>query len=95
MYYTFVMEEKLIKAVSHIKASKYRYKIMISISNKIKLPSEISRDVGIRLNHVSAVLNDLKSHELVECLNEDAKKGRLYKLTKLGKNAIQIIDDQH
>lgn len=86
------MEEELIKAVSHIKASKYRYNIMISINDKIKLPSEISNEVNIRLNHVSAVLNDLKSNGLVECLNEDAKKGRLYQLTELGKNAIKIIN---
>lgn len=65
---------------------------MASLDDKIKLPSEISKEVDIRLNHVSAVLNDLKSAELVKCLNEDAKKGRLYKLTKLGKDAIQIIN---
>lgn len=87
------MDYELIKAVSHIKSSKYRYKIMNSIDDKIKLPSEISKDVNIRLNHVSATLNDLKSSGLVECLNEDAKKGRLYKLTKLGKDAIQIINE--
>ncbi len=86
------MEDELIKAISHIKSSKYRYKIMTSIDDKIKLPSEISEEVNIRLNHVSTVLNDLKSTGLVECLNEDAKKGRLYKLTKLGKDAIQIIN---
>jgi predicted transcriptional regulator len=87
------MDDKLIKAVSLIKSSKYRYKIMISIGDGIKLPSEISKDVNIRLNHVSAVLNDLKINGLVKCLNEKAKKGRLYKLTKLGKDAIKTINN--
>lgn len=86
------MDKECIDAISHIKASTYRYNIMQSIGNGIKMPSEISHDIDIRLNHVSAVLNDLKTHGLVECLNEDAKKGRLYKLTELGRNAIQIIN---
>lgn len=86
------MDKECIDAISHIKASSYRYRIMESIGNGMKLPSEISKDINIRLNHVSTVLNDLKSHGLVECLNEEAKKGRLYKLTELGKNAIQIIN---
>jgi predicted transcriptional regulator len=59
-----------------------------AIGDKVFTPSEIANKVNLRLNHVSMVLTDLKDKKLVECLNEETKKGRLYQLTKLGKNAI-------
>lgn len=85
------MEREFIQALSLIKASKYREEIMNAIGDNIKLPSEISAQTDIRLNHVSSVLRTLKEHGLVECLNEESKRGRLYKLTELGKNAIREI----
>ena len=43
------------------------------------------------LCEVSSALNDLKSKKLVICLNENAKKGRLYKTTKLGLKILEIL----
>ena len=85
------MDEKLIEGISLVKSSIYRYKILKSIGNDIKTPSEIARGVDIRLNHVSMFLKELKGNNLVMCLNENAKKGRLYQLTELGKNVIKNI----
>ena len=82
------MEEKLIQGIALIKASEYRRKILKSIGEDIVTPSEISEKVGIRLHHVSTFLHGMKENGLVECLNEKARKGRLYKLTSLGKNVI-------
>jgi len=36
-------------------------------------------------------LNDLKELEIVECLNEDSKKGRLYSASKFGKHVAEMI----
>jgi len=78
----------MVQAISLIKSSEYRNKVMKAISNEILTPSEIAKKVGLRLNHVSMVLTELKENNLVKCLNEETKKGRLYQLTELGKNAI-------
>ena len=51
-------------------------------------PSEISKSVNIRLNHVSMMLTNLKEADLVVCLNEESKRGRLYELTELGKKVV-------
>jgi predicted transcriptional regulator len=82
------MEKQMIQAISLIKSSEYRHKVLKAINSDILTPSEIAKKVGLRLNHVSMVLTDLKKSDLVKCLNEDTKKGRLYQLTELGKNAI-------
>ncbi|MBI3036145.1 MarR family transcriptional regulator [Candidatus Woesearchaeota archaeon] len=82
------MEKEVIAAVSLVKSSQYRWKILKTIGDGIKMPSEIAKEVKIRLNHVSMFLKDLKRNGLVECLNEETRKGRLYQLTKLGKDVI-------
>ena len=82
------MEKGMINAISLIKSSEYRHKVLKAIGNEVITPSEIARKVDLRLNHVSTVLTDLKDKKLVKCLNEETKKGRLYQLTELGKNAI-------
>lgn len=82
------MEKEIVKAVSLIKSSAYRQKVLRAIGNEVVTPNEIAKKVGLRLNHVSMVLTDLKRNSLVKCLNEDTKKGRLYQMTELGKNAI-------
>ena len=78
----------MINAISLIKSSEYRHKVLKAIGDEVVTPSEIARKVDLRLNHVSTVLTDLKDKKLVKCLNEETKKGRLYELTELGKNAI-------
>ncbi len=82
------MEKGMIQAISLIKSSGYRQKVLKAIGNNIATPTEIAKNVGLRLNHVSMVLAELKENNLVICLNEDTKKGRLYQLTELGKNAF-------
>ena len=82
------MEKPVIIALSLVKSSEYRWKILKTIGGGIKTPSEIAKEVKIRLNHVSMFLKDMKKNGLVECLNEETKKGRLYQVTKLGKDVI-------
>ena len=81
----------MVTALSLLKSSEYRLKIIKSIGKDTLTPSEIANKTGIRLNHVSMFLKELKEHNLVKCLNEDTRKGRLYVLTELGKNAIQKL----
>lgn len=82
------MEKGMINAISLIKSSEYRHKVLKAIGSDVLTPSEIAKKTDLRLNHVSMVLTDLKDKKLVKCLNEETKKGRLYELTELGKNAI-------
>lgn len=82
-------DEKLILA-GWILASKYRKRVMITIGTKLKTPSVISRESDIKMNYISNVLKELKEKKLVECINETAKKGRLYQVTELGEEIMRI-----
>ena len=80
----------MIKGISIIKNSEYRKKILLSLAEVSYLtPSEISEKTKLRLNHVSNFLKDLKDNKLIICLNDEDKRGRLYKITELGKRVIK------
>jgi len=81
-------------AISLLKSSVYRSKIIKAIGNETLTPSEIAHKINIRLNHVSIFLKELKENSMVKCLNEESRKGRLYDLTKLGKNAINKLNSK-
>lgn len=83
-------QKEIIVLAGWVKASSYRNRVMINLGNKTKTPSSIARDAQIRMNHVSAVLKSLKEKQLIICLNEDSKKGRLYQITDLGKQVINM-----
>ena len=82
----------MVKAISLLKSSDYRYKIIKAVGNDTLTPSEIAGKTKIRLNHISTFLKELKDNDMVKCLNEDARKGRLYELTETGKNAINQLN---
>ena len=72
--------------------SKYRTEVMKTLDGEVKIPTVIARDSGIRTNHVSKVLSELKAHELIECINPEARKGRLYRLTDKGDELIKNLE---
>jgi predicted transcriptional regulator len=88
----YMNDDELFKLVGYVMASDYRKNIIKSIGNDIKIPSVIAEEIGLRTNHVSNVLNDLKSKNIVVCLNEEARKGRLYKNTDLGLTILKYIE---
>ncbi|MBI2129898.1 winged helix-turn-helix transcriptional regulator [Candidatus Woesearchaeota archaeon] len=86
------MEKGMVNAISLLKSSEYRLKIVQAIGNDTLTPSEIANKTKIRLNHVSMFLKELKDKNIVKCLNEGARKGRLYELTEVGKNAVNKLN---
>ena len=85
------MEEDIIKTISYIKRSKNRLKVVYIIGDSFKMPSEIAEEMDLRINQISAILSDLKKENIVVCINEEEKTGRLYQLTPEGKEAYNII----
>ena len=82
---------KLDEEIDYVNRSKYRLKVMKSLNGEVKIPSEIANDTEIFQNHISATLRQLKEHELIECINPEARKGRLYRLTEKGEGIVDKI----
>lgn len=64
---------------------------MKTLEDDVKIPSEIANDTEIFQNHISNTLRQLKEHELIECINPDVRKGRLYRLTDKGDDLIKNL----
>ena len=84
--------DELLKLTSYVLISKYREKTLKSIGDEVKIPTNIAKDSGIRTNHISKVLGELKDHELVECINPEVRKGRLYRLTDKGDELVKNLE---
>lgn len=85
--------KKEIKAEDYVKKSKYRTKVLESLKDDVKIPSEIAKDTEIYQNHISNTLRQLREHELIECINPEVRKGRLYRLTALGDEVAENLKE--
>ena len=85
------LSDEMLKEMSYVEISKYRTKVMKALEDDVKIPSQIAKDSEIRQNHISKVLSELKAHELVECINPEVRKGRLYRLTDKGEELVENI----
>ena len=86
------LSDEMLTEISYVNISKYRAKVIKTLDGEVKIPTVIAKDSGIRTNHVSKVLSELKAHELIECINPEARKGRLYRLTDKGEEVSKNIN---
>ena len=86
-------EDEILNSLGYMMASSYRLSVIKYIGKGVKIPSDIAKQIGVRTNHISNVLADLKENNLVICLNEDAHKGRLYKNTELSLEILKYLQE--
>lgn len=85
------LDDETLKTMSYVSISSYRLRTVKSLQNEVKIPSNIAKDTGILPNHISKVLKELKDVGVAECINENAKKGRLYRLTQTGEEIAENL----
>ncbi|MBQ2831119.1 helix-turn-helix domain-containing protein [Methanobrevibacter sp.] len=84
------MDDEMLKKMAYIGISSYRTKAAKTLKDDVKTPTKIAKDTGIRRNHISKVLRELKESGVAECINEEVHRGRLYRLTSVGD---EIVDE--
>lgn len=84
------MNDEMLKLKAYIEISGYRKKVVCAIGTTTDIPTNIALKSGVRVNHISKVLKELKKCEVAVCINEERRKGRLYRLTPLG---LQIYEE--
>ena len=86
------MDNEMLGLVAYVKIYSYRLKTVMSLYDSDKTTSQIAKDTGIRINHISTVLKKLKELGIVVCLNEDDKRNRIYQLTPVGRRVVDCFD---
>ena len=86
------LSDEMLTEISYVNISQYRAKVMKSLEGEVLIPTQIAKNSGIRTNHISKVLGELKDHKLVECINPEVRKGRLYRLTDKGDKLVKNLE---
>lgn len=86
-------DQQYINAISFAQSGTNRSKVIKVLGDKMRMPSQIAKALDLRVNQVSATLTELKNENLVICLNEEKRRGRLYKLTDLGLEVYEFLTD--
>jgi len=87
-----LMETEYIDEIGFVKISEQRQKIMKDLKDKLKIPTEIAKSTNMSVSEVSRSLRTLKDREIVVCLNENKRVGRVYTLTDKGKKILKTIE---
>lgn len=85
------MDDETLKILGYVVSSKYRTNVLKAFGDKPRFPSELAKKAGIKQNHISNVLKELKNKGLVDIINPEAKKGRYYVLTELGREVVDEL----
>ena len=74
--------------IKYVNRSSYRVKVLKTLGEDA-IPTQIASDSGILPNHISNVLSQLKEKDIVECINPEVRKGRLYRLSDEGLSLLK------
>lgn len=88
----FIMNDETLKLLAYINISSYRTRTLKSLKLENKTPTQIAKDSDIRVAHISKVLRELKENGLAECINEQDRKNRIYRLTPRGQDVVKFLD---
>lgn len=86
------MDDETLKIFAFVSISSYRANAVKVLKGEQKTPTRIAKDSGVRLNHISKILHELKDCGVAVCLNEENKKNRIYELTELGNLIAENLD---
>ena len=73
--------------VSYVIASKTRKAILLKLETP-RTPTFLAKDLSINLANVSRALTELEGKDVVICLTPKQKVGKIYSLTKKGKDIV-------
>lgn len=84
--------KSLDELINYVTKSSYRVRVLKAIGGDVKMPFQIAEDSNVLNNHVSKTLRQLREHGLVELINPEMTRGRLYRLTNDGKQILNEIN---
>lgn len=77
--------------IGKVKSSDWRFRVLLALKESVKTPSELSKEVKISYSHISDLLNELGEMKLIACKTPNLRKGKIYAITKLGKDVLKEI----
>jgi len=80
------------KDYSFVVRSEHRKSVFDAL-NKPKTPTQLSQELSIDLGYMSNIIISLLDRKLIECLNPEEKRHRLYRRNKKGEKLFEEMKD--
>jgi len=89
------MDEEKADLIAYVKSGKNRLKVLKIMEKEKKLvfASDIADEVGIRVNHMGALLRELTKKGLLDNPNPSNKRQKLFQLNNLGKEIVDYFKE--
>jgi DNA-binding MarR family transcriptional regulator len=87
------MDEEKANLIAYVKSGKNRLKVLKIMKRQEKLvfASDISDEIGIRVNHMGAVLRELTEKGLLNNPNPSNRRQKLYEISEKGKEIVDYF----
>lgn len=79
--------------VSFVMASEMRFKVLLSLKDKVRTPTDLKKEFNAPISRVSAVLKELVKKGLVKNLTPDRRKSKMYSITERGEKVLLEIHE--
>jgi len=80
------------KDYSFVIRSEHRKRVF-DVLNKPKTPTQLAKELDINLGYISNIIISLLDRKLIECLNPDEKRHRLYRRNSKGEKLFGEMKD--
>lgn len=89
------MDEEMANLIAYVKSGKNRLKVLeiIEKHEKLVFASDITDEVGIRVNHMGALLRELTEKGLLNNPNPSNKRQKLYEISEKGKEIVNYFNE--
>lgn len=81
------------KLVGKVHASSYRMKILLKLLERPKTPTQLSKELNIKISHISRTLSELVKLGLAETLAPELRKSKMYRITNTGKEVLTKVKE--
>lgn len=86
--------DEMLSLAAYVLMSSYRIKALSVLNeHEVMTPKRIALECNVRPNHISKFLTELKERGCVVCINPEVRKGKLYKITSLGKEILALSNE--
>lgn len=85
---------EFLEKVAFVLESEHRKNIILYLDDELHTPKQIGDIIGVRTNHISNLLAQLRKNDLVYCATPKIRKGKLYALTDDGKSVLNYIKNK-
>lgn len=77
--------------VGFVKASKNREMIYKELMKGEKTPRELQKILKLHFSQVSFILKEMTDRGIVECLNQNSRKGKIYGISQKGRGIDEAL----